>query len=73
MPESELRWVTDHIEHTVDVHKRWYSLSNNTVELSKVASVLVAAESGSLQMAYSVPFYNVLSTGSPAAFRRLKI
>lgn len=65
MTDSELRWVTDHMGHTLDVHKRWYRKSNNTVELSKVASVLLAAESGSLQKAFSVPFDDILSTGKP--------
>jgi hypothetical protein len=63
MTEAELRWVTDHLGHTIDVHKKWYRLSNRTVELTKVAAVLVAAESGYLQNAHSVPFDQLLNAG----------
>ncbi|XP_053380080.1 uncharacterized protein LOC123548959 [Mercenaria mercenaria] len=38
MKQAELRWVTDHLGHTVDVHKKWYRLSNRTVELTKFAN-----------------------------------
>jgi hypothetical protein len=62
MSEAELRWVTDHLGHSIDVHKKWYRMSNRAVEMTKVASVLVAAESGFLQKAHSVPFDRV-STG----------
>ncbi|WAR30017.1 hypothetical protein MAR_003585 [Mya arenaria] len=59
MSEPELRWITDHLGHSVDVHKKWYRVSNKAVELTKVASVLVAAESGFLQRAHNVPFDNI--------------
>lgn len=59
MKESELRWVTDHLGHTVDVHKKWYRLSNRNVELTKVASILAATESGHLRNAHNVQFDNV--------------
>lgn len=61
MTEAELRWITDHMGHTIDVHKKWYRMSHKTVELSKVASILVAAETGRLQKAHSIPFDEVFS------------
>ena len=59
MKESELRWATDHLGHTVDVHKKWYRLSNRTVELTKVASILTATECGHLRTAHNVQFDDV--------------
>ncbi|XP_052251835.1 uncharacterized protein LOC127858672 [Dreissena polymorpha] len=59
MKETELRWITDHMGHTVDVHKKWYRLSNRAVELTKVASILSATESGHLKKAHHVLFDNV--------------
>lgn len=42
MTESELTWVTNHLGHTKDIHKGWYRQEDSTIELTKIAKVLVA-------------------------------
>ena len=44
MNEAELSWVTDHLGHSADVHKKWYRQEESTVELTKVAKLLVAKD-----------------------------
>ena len=46
MNEAELTWVTNHLGHTADVHKRWYRQEESTVELTKIAQLLVARDEG---------------------------
>ena len=46
MNKAELSWVTDHLGHSADVHKRWYRQEESTVELTKVAKILVAKDKG---------------------------
>ena len=46
MTEAELNWVTDHLGHTPDVHKMWYRQEESTVELTKVAKILMAKDRG---------------------------
>ena len=46
MTESELTWVTNHLGHTKDIHKGWYRQENSTIELTKIAKVLVAIDNG---------------------------
>ena len=45
MSESELTWVTDHFGHTKDVHGNWYRKEDATIELTKIAKVLLAVNS----------------------------
>ena len=45
MTDSELTWVTNHFGHTQNVHKNWYRREDSTIELTKVAKVLVAVDS----------------------------
>ena len=45
MSESELTRVTDHFGHTKDVHKNWYRREDATIELTKIAKVLLAVNS----------------------------
>ena len=45
MSESELTWVTDHFGHTKDVHRNWYRKEDATIELTKIAKVLLAVNS----------------------------
>lgn len=49
MTEAEIRWVADHLGHSMDVHKKHYRLSDGTVEITKIAKILLANESGSLK------------------------
>ena len=46
MNEAELSWVTNHFGHTKSVHFQWYRKEDATVELTKVAKVLVAIDDG---------------------------
>jgi len=44
MTNAELEWVTEYLGHTADVHKNWYRQEASTVELTKVAKVLMAKD-----------------------------
>ena len=46
MTESELTWVTNHLGHTKDIQKGWYRQEDSTIELTKIAKVLVAIDNG---------------------------
>lgn len=46
LSEAELTWITNHLGHTKDVHKGWYRKEDATIELTKVAKVLVAIDTG---------------------------
>ena len=46
MTDSELTWVTNHLGHTKDIHKKWYRQEDSTIELTKIAKVLVAIDNG---------------------------
>ena len=46
LSEAELTWITNHLGHTKDVHKGWYRKEDATIELTKVATVLVATDAG---------------------------
>ena len=46
MTESELTWVTNHLGHAKDIHKGWYRQEDSTIELTKIAKVLVAIDNG---------------------------
>ena len=46
MNNAELEWVTEHLGHTGDVHKTWYRQEASTVELTKVAKLLIAKDKG---------------------------
>ncbi|KAK3592841.1 hypothetical protein CHS0354_028917 [Potamilus streckersoni] len=39
MTDPDLRWDTEYLGHSQDVHKKWYRLKDTTVELNKVARV----------------------------------
>lgn len=49
MSEAEIRWMADHLGHSMEVHKKHYRLSEGTVEVTKVAKILMACEQGNLQ------------------------
>ena len=44
MNDAELSWVTDHLGHSASVHKKWYRQEESTVELTKVARILIAKD-----------------------------
>ncbi|XP_066927736.1 uncharacterized protein [Clytia hemisphaerica] len=43
---AELKWVTDHLGHSEAVHNAWYRQEASTVELTKVARILIAKDKG---------------------------
>ena len=45
MSESELTWGTNHFGHTKDIHRNWYRKEDATIELTKIAKVLLAVDS----------------------------
>ena len=44
MTDAQLSWITDHMGHTKDIHKQWYRQEESTIELTKVANVLLAID-----------------------------
>ena len=46
MNEAELTWVSNHLGHSVNVHRQWYRQEESTMELTKVARVLMAKDDG---------------------------
>ena len=41
-----MRWLADHMGHNLDVHRNYYRLKDSTVELSKVARLLLVIDEG---------------------------
>ena len=39
-------WITNHFGHSRDVHFAWYRKEESTVELTKMAKLLVAVDEG---------------------------
>ena len=46
MNAAELEWVTEHLGHTTDVHIIQYRQEASTLELTKVAKLMVAKNKG---------------------------
>ena len=46
MNDAELTWPTNHFGHTKDVHMAWYRKEDANVELTKLAKVLMAVDTG---------------------------
>ena len=46
MTDAELTWITNHFGHSKDVHFAWYRKEESTVELTKMAKLLVAVDKG---------------------------
>jgi hypothetical protein len=44
--EGELEWLSNHLGHSVDVHQEFYRNQESTVELGKVAKMLIAVDNG---------------------------
>ena len=38
---GELEWLSNHLGHTVDVHKEYYRNQESAVEMGKIASMLL--------------------------------
>jgi hypothetical protein len=46
LKEGELEWLSNHLGHSLDVHKTNYRLHESTVELAKVSKLLLVVDSG---------------------------
>ncbi|XP_070573897.1 uncharacterized protein [Ptychodera flava] len=44
--ETQLHWLSDHLGHSLNVHKNFYRLQDSTVEMGKVAKLLLAVDKG---------------------------
>ena len=49
LKEGELEWLSNHLGHTIDVHKTSYRLQESTVELAKVSKILLAVDQGKMK------------------------
>ena len=41
LKDNKLDWLADHMGHSIHVHRKLYKLTDNTIELAKVAKVLI--------------------------------
>ncbi|XP_071944678.1 uncharacterized protein [Antedon mediterranea] len=48
LKESQLDWLADHLGHSINVHRDYYRLSTPTIELTKVAKLLIAIDNGNV-------------------------
>ena len=46
MEGNELEWLAAHLGHNINVHKKYYRLSDSTIELAKVSKLLLAIDEG---------------------------
>ncbi|XP_069108874.1 uncharacterized protein [Argopecten irradians] len=46
MNENEMDWLASHLGHDIRVHRHFYRLQSEHVELAKVAKLLIAVDSG---------------------------
>ena len=46
MTPNELQWLSGHMGHDVNTHKRNYRLHDNRIEVTKVGHLLTALDSG---------------------------
>ncbi|XP_072049953.1 uncharacterized protein [Amphiura filiformis] len=48
LQSHHLEWVAGHLGHNVDIHKDFYRVQENTIELCKVSKLLIAIDSGQM-------------------------
>eukprot|EP00057_Strongylocentrotus_purpuratus_P015041 XP_011669515.1 PREDICTED: uncharacterized protein LOC100890715 isoform X2 [Strongylocentrotus purpuratus] len=46
LSESQLDWLADHMGHDIRVHREFYRLNESTIELAKVAKLMIAIDEG---------------------------
>ena len=46
LDEQQLEWVANHLGHSLDVHRHFYRLPSDVLQLTKVSQLLLAAEQG---------------------------
>lgn len=47
LKENELEWLCTHMGHDIGVHRQYYRLPQNTIEVAKIGKLLLAIEQGS--------------------------
>ena len=47
LKEHEIEWLCTHMGHTKSVHREYYRLPKNTLEVAKIGKLLTALEQGS--------------------------
>lgn len=47
LKENELEWLCSHMGHNINVHREYYRLPKNTLEVAKIGKLLMAIEQGS--------------------------
>ena len=45
---EHLEWLTSHLGHNVDVHKIYYRLNESTIEMAKIAKLMMAVDTGQI-------------------------
>ncbi|KAJ8312096.1 hypothetical protein KUTeg_009469 [Tegillarca granosa] len=43
---NELKWLANHMGHSLAIHKNFYRLQEQTLELAKVSKLLIATDDG---------------------------
>ena len=46
LSETDLRWLAEHLSHSLDVHREYYRLRESTVEFTKVLRLLMTIDEG---------------------------
>ena len=46
LDQQQLEWVTEHLGHSVNIHKNFYRVMSSTIEKAKVAKLLILADRG---------------------------
>ncbi len=44
--EGELEWLSNHLGHTIDVHREFYRNQGTAIELGRVAKILISVDNG---------------------------
>ena len=44
--DGELEWLSNHLGHTIEVHKEYYRNQGAAIQLGKVAKTLIAMDQG---------------------------
>ena len=46
LESGELEWLSNHLGHSIDVHKEFYRNQEGAIQLGKVAKMLLAVDEG---------------------------
>ena len=49
LKETEIEWLSNHMGHTVGIHKSNYRLHESTLEMARVSGILLAIDSGDFE------------------------